>query len=258
MTVHDDIVPRVISLCRVPSARRRREIEKELHTHLEDIAEEARSQGYDDSAITRIVALRFGKPHEVAAAFASVYRRDRVARCVVGLGILAIASFAAVFLVVGTVQSIAAICTARSIASSFRYIRWELFGFVAIALGYCSLYLGERLFPASLAKALLPSATLIFCVGVVLSWVASGHLALPMIAFACAAFGRLLQSVDIPLLWLGGTAGPLLIAWAFLGPSVPGSGQFLCLVWLGLTISCKVLQEVVQLFERFVSIESFA
>lgn len=256
MTAHDGIVTRVISLCRVSSARRRREIEKELHAHVEDIAEEARSQGYDDSAIRRIVALRFGEPHEVAAAFASVYGRDRVARCVVGLGILAIVSFAAVVLVIASVQSIAAICTARSIASSFRYIHWESFGFAAIALGYCSLYLGERLFPASRAKALLPSATLIFCAGVVLSQEAPGHVALPLIAFICAVFGRLLQSVDIPLVWLAGTAGPLLIAWAFFGPFVPGSGHFLCLVWLGLTISCKVLQELVQLFERFVFIDS--
>jgi hypothetical protein len=257
MTAHDDIVPRVISLCRVRSARRRREIEKELHAHVEDIAEEARSQGYDDAAVGRIVELRFGKPHEVAAAFASVYAPDRVARCVVGLGILAIVSFVAVVLVIGSVQSIVAICAARSIAASFRYIRWESFGFAAIVLGYCSLYLGERLFPASLAKALLPSATLIFCVGAVVFWVAPGHVALPLIAFTCAAFGRLLQSVDIPLVWLAGIAGPLLIAWAFFGPFVPGRGQFLCLVWLGLTISCKVLQEIVQLFERFVFIESF-
>jgi hypothetical protein len=258
MTAPNDIVPRVISACRVPGARRRRELEKELYSHVEDSAEEARSQGYDDSAIRRIVALRFGKTNEVAAAFASVYARDRVARCVLGLGILAIVSFAAVVLVIGSVQSIAAICTARSVASSFRYIHWESFGFAAIALGYCSLYLGERLFPASLAKALLPSATLLFCFGVVLCWVAPGHVALPLIAFACAALGRLLQSVDIPLVWLAGTAGPLLIAGAFFGSLVPGSGPFLCLVWLGLTISCKVLQELVELFERFVFIESFA
>src|SRR5271155_867541 len=103
MSAHDDIVRRVISLCRVPSAKRRREIEKELHAHVEDIAEEARSQGYDDSSIRRIVARRFGKPHQVAAAFASVYARERVARCVVGSAVLAIASFAAVVLVIGSV-----------------------------------------------------------------------------------------------------------------------------------------------------------
>lgn len=258
MTALNDIVRRVISACKVPGSGRRREIEKELYSHVEDIAEEARSQGYDDSAIRRMVALRFGKTDEVAAAFASVYARERVTRCVFGLGILAIVSFAAVVLVIGSVQSIAAICTARSVVSSFRYIRWESFGFAAIALGYCSLYLGERLFPTSLGKALLPGATLIFCVGLVLSWVAPGHVALPLTAFACAALGRLLQGLDMPLVWLAGTAAPLLIAWPFFAPLFPGNVRFLCLVWLGLTISCKVLQELVQLFERFVFIESFA
>jgi len=256
MSDQDDIVSRVISLANLPGARRRGEIEKELRAHMEDIVEEARFQGYDQSAIQGIVEMRFGKPHDVAAAFASVYAPERLARCIVALAILIIASFVAVVLVIGSVQSAAAICTATSIASSFRHIYWESFGFAAIALGYCSLYLGERLFPAAPAKAVLPSATLVFCVGVVLSWVAPGHMALPLLAFTCAAFGRLLQRVDVPLVWLGGTGGPLLIGWAFFGPSVPGSGQFLCLVWLGLTISCKVLQELVQLFERFVFIES--
>lgn len=258
MTDRDHIVPRVISLCRVPGARRRGEIEKELHAHVEDIAEEARSQGYDEPGVRRIVEARFGKPHEVAAAFASVYARERVARRVVGLATLAISSLVAVVLVIGSVQSIAAICTATSIASSFRYIHWELFGFGAVVLGYCSLYLGERLFPASLAKAVLPSAALAFWIRVGLSWVPRGHAALPLVAFICAALGRLLQSVDIPLVWLAGTAGPLLIAWTFFGPLMSGHGQFPWLVWLGLTISCKVLQEVVQLFERFVFVEGFA
>ncbi len=256
MTEHDDIVPRVISLCRVPSARRRREIEKELHAHVEDIAEEARSQGYDELSVRRIVEARFGKPHEVAAAFASVYAPERVARWVVGLATLVIASLVAVGLVIGSVQSIAAICTATSIASSFRYIHWELLGFGAVALGYCSLYLGERLFPASLAKAVLPSAALIFCVGGFVSWVTPGHAALPLVAFTCAALGRLLQSVDIPLVWLAGTAGPLLIEWTFFGPLMSGHGQFPWLMWLGLTVSCKVLQELVQLFERSVFAQS--
>jgi len=65
----------------------------------------------------------------------------------------------AVVVVIGTVQSIAAICTASSIVQTLRDIHRELFGFGAIAAGDCSLYAGERLFPASLARALLPSVT---------------------------------------------------------------------------------------------------
>ena len=79
---------------------------------------------------------------------------------------------------------------------------------------------------------------------------------MPLAAFACAATGRLLQRIEIRLVWFAGTALPLLIAWALFGPPISG-WQFPWLVLLGLTISCKVLREIVRVFER-VFVEDFA
>src|SRR5580692_9853298 len=155
----DHIVSRVILLAKLPGNKRRCEVEKELRAHLDDLAQEARSQGYDDEAAARILKMRFGEPEEVAAAFASVYAPERLVRRILHSAILLTVSTVAVVVVVGTVQSIAAVCTASSIVSTLRDIHRELFGFGAIAAGYCSLYAGERLFPTSLARALLPSAT---------------------------------------------------------------------------------------------------
>lgn len=208
MIDHDGIVQRVISLSKLPGAGHRHEIEKELQDHLEDIVEEARSQDCDDVAISRIVKMRFGSPPEVAAAFARVYARERMAHCAVGLTILLVASLATVSIVIGTVQSIVAIGTDTSIASTFNDVRFEALGFAAIALGYCSLYVGEHLFPASLAKIILLSSILAFCIGGGLSWVAPRLVILPVVAFTAAALSRLLQRVPIPLLWLAGTAAP--------------------------------------------------
>jgi len=87
-------------------------------------------------------------------------------------------------------------------------------------------------------------------------WLMPQHAVLPLVAFTCAAFGRLLQRVEIPFVWFGGTALPLLIAWGLFGPLISG-WQFPWLVWLGLTVSCKALREIVRLFER-VFIEDFA
>ncbi len=126
----------------------------------------------------------------------------------------------------------------------------------AVTAGYCSLYAGERLFPTSLAKALLPSITLGLWLAAVFGWLVPQHAALPLAAFACAASGRLLQRVEIPFVWFAGTALPLLMAWALFGPLISG-WQFPWLVWLGLTISCKALREIVRLFER-VFVEDFA
>ena len=249
MTYLDSILSRVIFLAKLPGNKRRCEVAKELRAHLDDLAEEARSQGYDEEAAARIVRMRFGEPEEVAAAFASVYAPERLAKRILQSAILVTVSTVAVAVVVGTVQSIAAFWTATSIVSTIRNLHWEFVGFCAITAGYCSLYAGERLFPTCLPKALLPSATLGLSLAGLFVWLTPQHTALPLAAFTCAAFGRLLQRVEIPLFWLTGTALPLLIAWALFGPLISG-WQFPWLVWLGLTVSCKALREIVWLFER--------
>ena len=256
MTHPDHIVSRVISLAKLPGSKRGCEVAKELRAHLDDVAEEVRSQGYDDEATARIVRIRFGDPQEVAAAFASVYAPERWARRILQSAILFAASTIAVVVVISSVQSIAAVCTAESVLSTFRNIHREVFGIAAIAAGYCSLYAGERLFSTSRVRALLPSVTLGLVLAAVFAWLIPQHAALPLAAFACAASGRLLQRVQIPFVWFAGTALPLLIAWALFGPLLPG-WQFPWLVWLGLTVSCKALREIVQLFES-VFVERFA
>jgi uncharacterized protein (UPF0335 family) len=256
MTHLDHHVSRVILLAKLPGAKRKAEVAKELRAHLDDLAEEARSQGYDNEAAARIVKMRFGEPQEIAAAFASVYAAERWARRILQAAILFAASAIAVVVVISTVQSIAAVCTAESVLSTFREIHLEAVGFAAIAAGYCSLYAGERMFSTSRVRALLPSVTLGLCLAAVFAWRIPQHAVLPLVAFACAASGRLLQRVEIPLVWLAGTALPLLIAWVLFGPLLPG-WQFPWLVWMGLTISCKALQEIVRLFER-VFVEDFA
>jgi hypothetical protein len=243
------IASRVISLARLPGNGCRREVAQELRDHLEDLAQEARSRGYDEETAARIARIRFGEPKEIAAAFASVYMPERVARHILQASILLTASTMAVVLVIGTVQSIAAICTATSIVSTLRDMHRELLGFGAIVAGYCSLYAGERIFPISPAKALMPSLALGSGLAVALVWLVPQHEALPLVAFACAAAARLLQRLELPFLWLAGTALPLLISWLLVGPLISG-WQFPWLVWLGLSMSCTALREVVRVFER--------
>ncbi|MGA8492025.1 MAG: permease prefix domain 1-containing protein [Terriglobales bacterium] len=252
----DRIVSRVILLAKLLGNKHRCEVAKELRAHLDDLAEEARSQGYDDEAAARMIRMRFGEPQEIASAFASVYAPERWARRVLQSTILFAASTIAVVVVITAVQSIAAMCTAESVLSTFRDIHLEVFGFASIAAGYCSVYAGERLFSASRVRALLPTVTLGLALASVFACLVPRHAVLPVAAFACAASGRLLQRLRIPFIWFAGTGLPLLIAWALFGQLLPG-WQFPWLVWLGLTISCKALQEIVRLFER-VFVEDFA
>ncbi len=249
MTHLHRIVSRITLLAKLPGNKRTSEVAKELLAHLDDLLQEVKSQGYDDEAAARIVRMRFGEPKEIAAAFASVYAPERWARRILQSAILFAASTIAVVLVVSAVQAIAAMFTSTTILASLRAMPQEVFGFGAITAGYCSLYAGERLFPASLARAALPSATLGLSLAAMFAWLVPQHAVLPLVAFACAACARLLQRSEIPFIWYAGTALPLLIAWVLFGRLIP-CWEFPWLVWLGLTITCKALREIVRLFER--------
>jgi len=53
-------------------------------------------------------------------------------------------------------------------------------------------------------EALLPSVTLGLWLAAVFGWLIPQHAALPLAAFACAATGRLLQRMEIRLVWFAG------------------------------------------------------
>jgi hypothetical protein len=250
MTPRPTIVRQVISLAKLPSARRRREVERELREHLEDLAEEARSHGYDEALIERMASTRFGDPQQVAAAFVSVYAFERWAHRALSAGILLLASVAAVTLAVGSVQSSAALFTGTPFADSFKGIPWELLGLGAIALGYCGAYLAERVCLASPAKATALSIVLALWAAMGLFSVVPDHAVLPAVAFASAVLARLLQRVPVPLLWFAGTAAPLTITALAFHLWLPGQGPPLWLLWVGLTVSCTVLRRIVCLFEK--------
>ena len=160
MTHVNRIVSRVILLAKLPGNKRRCEVGKELRAHLDDLAEEVRSQGYDDEATERVVSMRFGEPEEVAAAFASVYAPERLARRILQSAISGDCVHQWPWLLWSALCSRLRRFALRT--QSYRPCGISIvkfFGFGAIAAGYCSLYAGERLFPTSLARTLLPSVT---------------------------------------------------------------------------------------------------
>lgn len=76
---------------RVPSlrGRRRREIERELASHLEDACRDLERAGMSPDEATRQSLIRFGDPGEIADGFARVYRPRLSARLAVACGLAA-------------------------------------------------------------------------------------------------------------------------------------------------------------------------
>lgn len=234
----DRIIERIVARARIPGVARRREIERELRDHLEDMAD-------DDLE-------RFGDPEAVGDALAEVYATERLAAQIARAIALVAASGLAAAVIIGGVQTAMAMWAATPLVATLEQMDSEILGFVAVAFGYCASYLIRRQFHLGLPRAVGLILVVAFWIGAGLSQLAPGHAAIATVAYLSTAFGELLASAPVPLLWLAGTAGPLLIASLALGPLLPGAGSFPWAMWLALSMACVALRLVVRMFERHV------
>jgi hypothetical protein len=79
MTAAERLIGEIMAASRIPFARRRRELLRELRAHVEDFASAARQSGRGEADIDRLLIERFGDPLQIARQFAWVYRRERAA-----------------------------------------------------------------------------------------------------------------------------------------------------------------------------------
>jgi hypothetical protein len=77
MDAANDLIDQIVNSSRIPSLKRRREVQRELRSHIEDFVVAAREAGRDDDEIEKMVAASFGDPRQVAEGFAWVYRHER-------------------------------------------------------------------------------------------------------------------------------------------------------------------------------------
>lgn len=77
MRVADELIAGIVNSSGIPSGKRRREIERELRSHIEDFVASAREAGRGQDEIEQLVRANFGEPGQIAQGFAWVYRRER-------------------------------------------------------------------------------------------------------------------------------------------------------------------------------------
>jgi hypothetical protein len=78
----DELIDRIVNSSQIPSGKQRREIERELRSHIEDFVLAAREAGRDpdgikNDGIEKLVLANFGDPSQIAQGFAWVYRHER-------------------------------------------------------------------------------------------------------------------------------------------------------------------------------------
>ena len=77
MRAADELIDCIVNSSRIPSGMRRRDIERELRCHIEDLIVAAREAGCGQDEIEKLVLANFGDPGQIAQDFAWVYRHER-------------------------------------------------------------------------------------------------------------------------------------------------------------------------------------
>jgi len=73
----DELIDCIVDSSRIPSGKRRGEIQRELRSHIEDFVAAAHEAGRDRDEIEKMVLANFGDPGQIAQGFAWVYRHER-------------------------------------------------------------------------------------------------------------------------------------------------------------------------------------
>jgi hypothetical protein len=133
---------------RIPSAKRRGEIQRELRSHIEDLVRTAREGGLDEDEIEKLILANFGNPCQIAQGFAWVYRheRRRLRAVALTLSIVLLASCLSAALL--ATQTVLALGLGRPIVKVFasRHTMIETLDILASVAAYMGLISLENLF----------------------------------------------------------------------------------------------------------------
>src|SRR5215471_1897917 len=77
MYAANELIDCIVNSSQLPSEKRRREIQRELRSHIEDFVGAAREAGRHQDEIEKLVLANFGDPGQIAQGFAWVYRHER-------------------------------------------------------------------------------------------------------------------------------------------------------------------------------------
>lgn len=202
MSAAEDLVKGVVSAARIPALQRRREVQRELQSHIEDFVAAAREAGRDPDEIERLVMASFGDPTEIARDFAWVYRHERRRVRALALVLSTVLLAACVSAVVLTAQAALALGfgspVMKVLASSHTVIEaLDILTFVATYLAVTSLENVFETHPFEKAALLL---TAILGLLTVSSTVAGFHIPLPVLGLVSGIFFRAVQLYVVPVL----------------------------------------------------------
>jgi len=148
MRAADVLIDKIVTSSRIPSGRRRAEIQRELRAHIEDFVIGARESGRDETEIERLVLANFGDPGQIAGGFARVYRHERRRLRALAYMLSTVLLAGSLFLAVLSTQAGLALAFGTSVTNlvASRHTLIEALDILASVAGYLGTVSLENLF----------------------------------------------------------------------------------------------------------------
>jgi hypothetical protein len=259
MSTKDTLVKKIIRSLTIPGNAARSEIESELASHLDDMIEEARTNGCNDREIEELVLARFGDPEEIARQFAGVYKPGSGIVRAAEFLILAIGSLALVLAFTGAAQAVVAVSVGLPASSVLTrgHARAELGALAGLAFGYLALCFSALVLPSAVKlKSVLLIASAFFLTGAALQALIPPQGLVFGFGLACAVLLRAVEALfSGKLMRVIGIAAVLSIGADFMptclrSASDPATLLEIIPIGLSVAVSCQLLAAVARAFDR--------
>lgn len=144
----DQLIECILSCSQIPPGRRRRDIQRELRSHIEDFIAAAREAGRAQDEIEKLVLIHFGDPDQIAEGFAWAYRYERRRLRLFAYALSTVLLASSLFAAILTIQTGLALGLGTPIARVFasRHTVIEALDILASVAAYLGLISLEDLF----------------------------------------------------------------------------------------------------------------
>jgi len=247
----DELIDGILNCSQIPPGKRRREIQRELHSHIEDFVLAARQAGHGQDEIKndeikkdeieKLVLAHFGDPGQIARGFAWVYRHERrrlrVFVYTLSTVLLASSLFAAILAIQGSLALGFGTPLMNVFASRHTVIEaLDIFTSVAVYLGLISLESLFKSHPLQKASFLLMA---IIAILVVACGATGLHIAFLVFGLVNGVFFRTVQRLVAPKAARAGIVAICFLLAGFISALMwsPGSHIYLvasCASWLAM------------------------
>jgi hypothetical protein len=163
----DELIDRIVSSSHIPSGRRRREIQRELRSHIEDFVLATRESGRDQCEIEKLVIAHFGDPDQIAKGFFRVYRHERWRLHALGFTLATLLLASSLLGAILAAQTGLALCFGRPIVNvlASRHTVVEALDILATVAAYLGTLWLEKVFEI---QPFRKAAALVTLIGIIL------------------------------------------------------------------------------------------